>query len=222
MASRRRDPITELGSLFTGARRGTGAFTSLLDGWLEAVLATGRVHASTATEIVEQIREWGIYLTQHALAKWPIAVARGEICSVPHMGRDGRLSSCDAAAVVQCDCCGRPCCLAHCRIDYTASAICGVCVAGARATTRGRGPGPGPRRASEETDASKLAAAFRTLKLRPGATVDEVKRRYKSLVVKHNADAPQSEASRKKNTERLQRLNAAYELLRTHFQEKAA
>ena len=216
---RRRDPITELGSLFRGASRGTGAFSALLDGWLEAVLATGRVHASTATEIVEQIREWGIYLTQHALQKWPIAVARGEICAVPHVGRQGLLGPCDGAAVVQCDCCGRPCCLAHCRIDYTASAICGVCVAGARAAARGR---PAPRPAPADSGAS-VAAALRTLKLRQGATFDEVKRRYKALVVKHNADAPQSEASRKKNTERLQRLNAAYELLRGHFEkEKAA
>jgi len=58
-----------------------------------------------------------------------------------------------------------------------------------------------------------VTAAYAVLGLRPGAGLVAVKREYRRLVVKHNADRPQSDAVRERNTKRLKSLNEAFKVL---------
>jgi hypothetical protein len=171
-------------------------------------------------EIVDQLKQWGTHLTSNALTKWSVALIDPQDCQVPHVGPDERLSKCTAQALVRCDCCGRWSCLAHCRVDWQADALCAVCVGEAKAHVRNS-------RASWEDQKKKraqrsLTAAFRALKLKPNATFDEVKSQYKRLVRQYNADMPQSDRERERNTKRLQKINAAFEVLKEHFEKEAA
>ena len=141
-------------------------------------------------------------------------------CQVPHVGPDEHLSKCTATGVVRCDCCGRWSCLAQCRVDWQADGLCAVCVGEAKAHVRNS-------RASWEEQKEKrkqrsVGGAFRTLKLKPSATLVEVKRQYKTLVRQYNADMPQSDKQRARNTTRLQKINEAFEVLKEHFESTEA
>lgn len=171
-------------------------------------------------EIVEQLKQWGAHLTSHALTKWGLALVDPHPCQVPHVSRDERVERCRATAIVRCDSCGRWSCLAHCRVDYMADATCAVCIGEAKAHFR-RARDTWEQKKTQ-TRRDKVAAAFRTLKLDETATFAEVKRQYKTLVVKHNADVPQGDGERQRNTKRLQKINQAFEVLRKHFEEAAA
>ena len=67
-----------------------------------------------------------------------------------------------------------------------------------------------------------MAAALKALKIPPRSTWEQIKRQYRKLVVKHNADRPQSERQRALNVERLKKINVAYEVLRREYEQKAA
>ena len=157
---------------------------------------------SATTEVVEQLKTWGTFLSRNALSKWTSALVRPVAC-------EHTRSKCNATGVVTCQACGRRCCLAHVRVSYQADGICETCVA-----------------TLVKTGADPLSDAFRALGLDPNVGIigwAEVKRAYRKLVVKHNADVPQGAKKRAENTKRMQALNAAFAALREHFfKEKAA
>jgi len=66
------------------------------------------------------------------------------------------------------------------------------------------------------------AEALRVLKLPKNASWTQIKTQYRKLVVKHNADRPQTDAEREKNTERLKKLNEAYSVLKAHHEKREA
>ena len=171
-------------------------------------------------EIVDQLKEWGTHLTSNALRKWSVSLIDPHDCQVPHVGADERLSKCTAKGVVLCDCCGRWSCLAHCRVDWQADGLCAVCVGEAKAHVRNsRADWEEQKRARAQRS---VGQSFRTLKLKPSATFMEVKRQYKALVRQYNADQPQSDKQRERNTTRLKKINEAFEVLREHFEKEAA
>jgi hypothetical protein len=182
-------------------------------------------NAEAAYSIMEQLHQWGSHLTENALRKWTVSVMNPTGCESPDVST-GRPRRCRSHAIVHCDVCGRPCCLAHSRVDYAGDAICEVCIGDAKARARGA-PG-GYRRATYDEDAPKakpgadVDAALRTMKLPKSASWDEIKKRYRKLVVQYNADRPQSEKQRTLNVERLKKINAAFEVLRKVHEEKAA
>jgi len=171
-------------------------------------------------EIVEQLKTWGSHLTSHALTKWSMALVSPQPCQVPHVGHDEQLQRCRATAIVRCDSCGRWSCLAHCRVDYQADATCAVCIGEAKAHFRSARDTWEQKK--QQNQYAKVAAAFKTLKLDETATLGEVKKQYKLLVRQYNADVPQGDRDRQRNTRRLQKINEAFEVLRKHFEEVAA
>jgi len=177
-----------------------------------------------AQEIFHQIREWSTHLTASALGKWPPNVLRGAPCGII-VGE----APCGNLGIARCDICGSVVCLAHCRIDYQADAICAGCISvlrHARGQTSDVGPGFGPRRAAREAERptspqAEVDAAYEALGLEPGTPWGRVRRQYRRLASLHNADRPQSDAERHANTERMKVINRAYAVLREHLEEAA-
>ena len=180
-----------------------------------------------AQEIVEQLKEWGSHLTKNALSKWTLSVMSPTACDSPDVS-SGRPKQCPSYAVVRCDVCQRPCCLAHARVDYMGDAICEVCIGEAKGRARAAGysrphaPHEAPPPAAAPAGGMSVAAALKALKIPPRSTWEQIKRQYRKLVVKHNADRPQSDKQRALNVERLKKFNAAYEVLRREYEQKAA
>lgn len=170
--------------------------------------------AGAAGDIAGQVREWATYLITNALIKWPEVLSSGVTCESPDVS-SGKPRPCQNHALATCDICGRRCCLAHARVDYMADAICEECIGKAKARARAE-----PKAKPPTTDPQRVRRAFRTLGLKPSATYEEVRTKYRELVFKWNADRPQSAKSRERNTVRLQRLNDAYRVLREHFEAK--
>jgi len=166
-----------------------------------------QTRTGAAGEVLSQLEEWATHLLGNAVHKWPGVIALGAPCDSPDV-TSGKAKKCRSTAVVFCDVCGRKCCLAHARIDYLGDAICEVCIGQAKARVR----------TAPKTD--DVPKAFKVLKLKPTASWDEVRARYKKLVVQHNADRPQSDKSRDANTARLKEFNLAFEVLTRHFEEK--
>lgn len=191
-----------------------------------------------AEEIVAQLKEWGSHLTKNALSKWTASIATPQPCDSPDVS-SGRPKKCPSYAVVRCDVCLRPCCLAHARVDYLGDAICEVCIGEAKARRRANGTPPysrpqaGAREEPRRQQAPPpeppsppgemtVAQALRVLKLPKKASWNDIRSTYKSLVYEHNADRPQSDADREKNTKQLQKLNAAYAVLKARHEKREA
>ncbi len=165
-----------------------------------------------AGAVLEQLREWGTHLTKNALLKWTVSIATPRACESPDVS-SGRPRRCHNHAIVTCDVCGRPCCLAHSRVDFMGDGICEVCIGEAKARQRGEAAKP---------SGMTVAEAFRVLKLKQTADFAEVKKRYRKLVFDHSADRPQSSKRRATNTEKLKEINRAFKVLQDHFQKAEA
>jgi len=205
-------------SLFERVRRVTGdipweSFAQVMAKPLEA-------GADAASEVIGQLTEWGSHFTRNALAKWTLAAIVETPCSLLDYS-SGKPKPCRMHAVCRCDACDKPCCLAHARVNYDADAVCEECVSAVReyyAAQAGVPPGPPPA----PSMSAKEHAALKVLKLPKTATWEEIRKRYRALIVKHNADRPQPEKTRAANTVRLKAINAAYEILRAVHERKAA
>ncbi len=204
--------------LFERIRRVTG---DIQWGSFVAVMARNVGESSDAAyEVVEQLKEWGSHLTKNALSKWPMAIVAPTPCACP-VFTGGNSKPCEWLAVVKCDACGRPCCLAHARVDYAAEAICAVCIVGAK--ERAQAVGGYTNMNVEEPPRPGVmtrAQALKTLRLPATATWAQIKKQYYRLALKYNPDRPgkQQEA----NTERMKKINAAFEVLREAHERKEA
>jgi len=218
---KKRDPWSQIESFVVGLGARAGEFLAQNPG-IAGIPASQL--GGGAQEIFFQLREWSTHLTASALGKWAPNVLRGQTCVV-----EVSKEACGAPALLTCDVCGRPCCLAHARIDHQADAICAVCIAAvrhARGGARAAAPGPGFRRAPPPPPEPKRdmtpREAFKVLGLSEGTDWPRVKRHYRRLAALHNADRPQSDAEREANTRRLTELNLAYAVLKSHYEEAAA
>jgi curved DNA-binding protein CbpA len=63
-----------------------------------------------------------------------------------------------------------------------------------------------------------LHKAYQVLGLEPGTSFETVKRRYKRLVMVWHPDRMQNEAGRREAEEELKRINHAYDILKSHFE----
>lgn len=198
-----------------------------------------------AEEVIEQLKEWGAHLTKNALAKWTVSVMAPTPCDSPDVS-SGHPKACASFAVVKCDVCQRPCCLAHARVDYMGDAICEVCIgdakrmrraaawadggaasyarphAGQPRAERRQRQAPPPPPAAEPPGGMSRAEALRALKLKQGASWQQIRAQYRKLVVKYNADRPQTDEERAKNTAHLKKINAAYSVLKAHHEKREA
>jgi hypothetical protein len=211
--------------LFERLRRATG---DIPWGTFASVMAQNLgANGVAAQEIVEQLKEWGSHLTKNALSKWTVSVMSPTACDSPDVS-SGRPRQCPSYSVVRCDVCQRPCCLAHARVDYMGDAICEVCIGEAKGRARAAGYSrphaqhEAPPPAASPSGDMSVVAALKTLKLPRDANWQQIKTQYRKLVLKYNADRPQSEKQRTVNVERLKKINAAYAVLKVHYEQKAA
>jgi len=162
----------------------------------------GASRSAVSKSIMNTVLQWGAHLTKRAMTQWVTVVESGAECHFPE---------CSTGAIATCVCCKKHFCLGHVLINYHAEAICELC---AQSAVRAR--------AAVSSEEERRRAALKVLGLDDDASWEEVRTRYRQLVVKHNADRPQSAARRKKNTERLKAINAAYETLRQQQESRAA
>ena len=187
-----------------------------------------------AQEVIEQLKEWGSHLTKNALSKWTMSVMVPTPCDSPEVS-SGHPRPCASYAVVKCDVCTRPCCLAHARVDYMGDAICEVCIGEAKAecalpsrqllaATRGaassRASRPRARPHASWRHEPRTGAPCAQAEVERQLGSDQAQ--YRKLAYEHNADRPQTEAERTKNTARLKKLNEAFAVLKAAHEKREA
>jgi len=179
----------------------------------------------THVRIWNELRPWTSTLMASAARKWVPFLSIEQRCSVQVMRAGHVVGACDHQAIAACDCCGRPVCLQHSRVDQHAEAICYLCLAEAMKILRERqqrgaaGGAPPPRSSSAPTDAA-IAQALKTLGLKRGASWEEVRAAHRKLSAKHHPDRhpPNKKAAAEA---RFVKVQQALDLLRTQFPEAA-
>lgn len=167
--------------------------------------------SGTAGDVVASLRDWATHLAGSAVLHWGEHAAKRIPCGSPDVS-SGAPRACPALSLFCCDVCGRPCCLSHARVDYLGGAICEPCIGEAKVRARGTPP-------KEESEAD-IRKAARILGVKEDASWDEIRTRFRELVFAHNADRPQSERSRQKNTDRLKKINWAFSVMKKREERK--
>jgi hypothetical protein len=181
--------------------------------------AVGQSFDSAApAQVRDQLMQWVGHLSTNALRAWG-----------PNMLAPDTCEFCSQVALGECIVCGASCCLAHAHVSYRAELICDECVGSmvgskpdqkrARAQERFR---KRAERATRAPDADqRIVAALGELGLKPGASWDDIKSEYRLLAAKYHPDKARSAARREALEEKLKRLNAAYALLKAHYERAA-
>jgi hypothetical protein len=164
--------------------------------------------------VAEQLGQWVTHFSKNAAASWVPAILNPCMCSF-----------CDEDAVTDCIACKDPICMAHGHISFRAEGLCDECVEKAvsahgpkqKKTRTGTREKPS-RRPSVSSD---LANAFATLGVASSATWPEVQAAYKALALANHPDRF-PEGTKKREAENVLRsCNAAFSLLKTHFERAA-
>lgn len=188
-----------------------GLFDDLLEdtadappwGRIAATFLNG-LHAaqSGGTKVVDQLLQWGSLLTRNAAARWGQQALRPVFCSV---------DKCDAQALVPCAACEKVYCLGHVLVSYHAEGICEPCALEFVAMKRKRGP------STQEL----VSEALKTLRLPKSADWEDIREAYRAMVTKHHPDKQKTDAARERAEKRMKEINAAYAVLKLHWQEAA-
>jgi len=190
--------------------------------WVGGAVSSAARAVSASPElpsrIAQEVIPWFSRLGQEAPAKWLPYITSGATCDLVVSGPQGERAPCGHAAVASCDCCGRRVCLAHCRIDSFGDAICYGCIAELHARRTGGAPHDSERRQHAPPPPPSPAGmtraeALKILKLKASATPEEIKAAWKAASFRWHPDRAKA-ADREKMTERLKRINEAYEVLK--------
>lgn len=156
-----------------------------------------------------ELKDWVSALAQHSVHKWHAVISSGIPCSC---------GACSRPAVGGCILCNKPACLAHSFVSFDANIACFVCMR--RVTSNSYGsPGPhGPPGAAPPSPEEIRKKHLKTLGLKPGAAVSDIKRAFKAVAAKHHPDrAPESKkaAAEKK----MKEVTQAYQWLMANTAE---
>lgn len=127
-------------------------------------------------KIWQTVQPWVTRLLASAQRKWLPIIVQESPCLILNPDGKGGWVKCVHPAIALCDCCGKPCCLMHCRVDSNGGAICFPCVSVAHKIAREGGI---------SQDRAKLDAARATL----GWTEEEQRKAYKRLSKKFHTDS---------------------------------
>jgi len=148
----------------------------------------------------QTVNPWVTRFLASAATKWLPILANEAPCQIASPDGQGGWIPCPHPAVSFCDCCGKPTCLHHGRVDANAGVICFPCVATACAVARATraangGHVPPPREPGSKKEAppppkKKMprAAALKALGLPASASDEEIKLAYKAMVKKWHPD----------------------------------
>lgn len=90
-----------------------------------------------------------------------------------------------------------------------------------RERARGRASGGAPSREAESPQAKQLSQYYANLELKPGATLEDVKKSYRELMRKFHPDKFVGDAEKHRAaTELAQSLTEAYQKLSAHLSER--
>lgn len=171
------------------------------------------------------LADWFQGLQQQAFARWSATLFSGIRCAVVE-GHRASTPVCSGPAVGQCGICMRPTCLRHAMVARNGDVVCLECINRAAVALRGQGFAPGSEpsvgrsppppsvgRPPGPDEEHIYREHLRVFGLKPGATPDQIKAAYRKLVAKHHPDrAPP--AKREAATERLTKINAAFQYLK--------
>ena len=182
-------------------------------------------------------------MIESALARWSAVSGAGVRCGLEVHRPEGGTGLCGLPAISTCCVCGKTVCLDHAMVSPT-EVICASCVVVAKARfaasrpsggqgtpggDRGRtfgfvdpndAPPPPPPSGPHATSADERKAALKVLRLKVGATEDEIRSAYKKLAFENHPDRAKSDRERVAKHKRLNEINRAYDTLTK--QKKAA
>lgn len=179
-------------------------------------------------------------MVEQALARWGAVSAAGVRCGLEVHRPDGGTGLCGLPAISACCVCGKTVCLDHAMVSPS-EVVCASCIVVAKArfaaSRQASGGQPGgdrgrpfgfvdpneheqPASSDHEVNRDEIRAALRTLRLKVGATSDEVRAAYKKLAFENHPDRARSDRERAAKQKRLNEINRAYDVLTK--QRKAA
>ena len=190
------------------------------------------------TQIWRDLKPWIVNLGQSATRKWLPRINSGELCSVPVLHRGKVAGDCENLGITMCVICKRPACLQHAHIDQYADAVCYRCVGDAaevvpalqreRARAEGRPPPPPrsqqapPPQPKPGPTPEQIMAALRILKLKPGATMEEVRSAHRKLSALNHPDRKRTVKEKTAAEARFKEVQGAFEILKLVMGEKTA
>lgn len=187
------------------------------------------------TQIWRDLKPWLANLGPSAARKWIPRIHSGELCTVPVLQHGKLAGDCVNLGVTLCVICKQPACLQHAHIDQYADAICYRCVGDAaevvpplqRERARARGAPP-PRQQQHQPPPQQkpgptpeqIMASLRTLKLKPGATFDEVRAAHRKLLALNHPDKKRTAKEKAAAQARFLEVQRAFEILKLVMAEK--
>ena len=174
--------------------------------------------SAAPTQLRDQALKWMGYFAANAVTACGPNVLDPEPCDF-----------CSELGVVDCQVCGARTCLAHSFVNHKAEAVCFECVSGVVGTKvdqkRMREQQKFRRRAEKATRKpgadERLVVALKELGLEKGAAYEDVKAAHRYLVLKHHPDRVKSDAAKERAGEKLKKINAAFAVLKTHYERAA-
>lgn len=166
----------------------------------------------------QMVNPWVTRLLANAATKWIPILSHNAPCQIATPDGNGGWVPCQHPAIAFCDCCGKPTCLQHARVDSNAGAICFPCVATARALKQSerasyQPPPSGQEAKKPEKQPLPRDEALKRLGLTAASSPQEIKATYKALVRKwhpdKHADADKAAAER-----RFREVQEAWEALK--------
>lgn len=181
------------------------------DGWgsvLAAFMQGVDTVAGPQKRAVQQVTEFFSHFSRNAVERFAPLLMQPRRCS---------MQGCSSEAVAECMGCGLPSCMAHLHVSHRAEGICDQCV---RDLLELKGTAARPA-AGRQPDATEVARALRTLGLRRGASWSEVQRAHRLAAAENHPDRARTAARRKASEEKSKRINAAFEVLRRHYEQQS-
>ncbi len=158
--------------------------------------------------LMEQMGQFAAHLSRSAVTNWATNLPGQPCC----------MQDCGGEAVLLCMACGQPVCLAHVHVSHRAEGVCDECVRSIMESKGRQYQQPGSR----QPDAKEVRRAQRVLGLSNSATWVEVQRAHRILAAEHHPDRQRNPAARKRAEEKSKEINAAFDLLKRHYDRKAA
>jgi hypothetical protein len=200
MSRKGRQQFGSVSDLFGNA--GLGQFVAAFMDGVETV-------AGPQKRAFDQVTEFFSHFMHSAVDRFGPMLAKPTRCS---------MAGCQAEAVTQCMGCGEPACMAHLHVSHRAEGVCDQCVRDLL-ETKGRQYRPPNAR---EASAQEVRKALRLLGLRLGATWTEVQRAHRRTAAESHPDRARTPAQRRKAEDKSKRINAAFDVLRRHYERQAA
>jgi hypothetical protein len=185
-----------------------GINTSNLRGLASMFMQGVEVAAGPQKRLMDQMGQFAAHFSRNAVTTL-VGNLPGVRCCMADCGQE---------AVLLCMSCGQPVCLAHVHVSHRADGICDQCV---RESMERHGKQP-PQPARADADAKALRAAFKVFDLTDEATWAEVQRAHRILAAQHHPDKQRTPAARKRAEEKSKEINSSFEVLRKHYERKAA